>query len=419
MTDTDRRTFLSALGAATTAAALPRAWSEEPNQRGSDYTLAAYYFGNYHIDPRNEAAHGPGWTEWRIVQQARPRFTGHAQPKSPLWGYEDESDPTVFERKIRAASNAGLAAFIFDWYWYNDGPFLQGALEKGYLAAANRDELKFAIMWANHNWLDIHPAKLTAPGHLQFPGAVTIDTFRRMTDHIVSAYFSVPSYWKIDNCPYFSIYELYRFVEGMGGVHEAANALQEFREKTKAAGFRDLHINAITWGVEQPPSLTDAYDAKGASNGKSLLEDLQIDSTTSYVWIHHAKMNSFPVTQYEELAQGYYQYRSCAAARFGKPYFPNVSMGWDSSPRACQADIYVEKEYPFLPVVQGNTPEAFADALRSAKTFLDETPELQHKILTINSWNEWTEGSYLEPDTQTKYEYLDQIKKVFPRPKRS
>src|SRR5208337_2419227 len=133
MTDKDRRAFLSTLGAAAAAAALPRAVSEEPNQQTPGYTLAAYYFGNYHVDPRNEVAHGPGWTEWRLVQQARPRFAGHAQPKTPLWGYEDESDPKVFERKIKAASSAGLSAFIFDWYWYNDGPFLQAALEQGYL----------------------------------------------------------------------------------------------------------------------------------------------------------------------------------------------------------------------------------------------------------------------------------------------
>jgi hypothetical protein len=419
MTSTDRRTFLSALSAATAATALPRALSMEPNHPSSDYTLAAYYFGNYHVDPRNETAHGPGWTEWRLVQQAMPRFTGHAQPKSPLWGFEDESDPTVFARKIIAASNAGLSAFIFDWYWYNDGPFLQGALEKGYLAAANKNEVKFAIMWANHDWMDIQPAKLTAPGQLQFSGAVTIDTFRHMTDHIVKTYFSEPSYWSIDNCPYFSIYQLYKFVEAMGGVQEAANALREFREKTRSAGFRDLHINAITWGVEEPHSLTDASNLKSISSTKGLLQDLEIDSTTSYVWIHHAEMDNFPVTQYEKVAQGYYQYRSSAAARFGKPYFPNVSMGWDSSPRACQSDIYVKREYPFLPVVQGNTPEAFAEALRSAKRFLDDTPELQHKILTINSWNEWTEGSYLEPDTQTKYQYLDQIEKVFAKSKSS
>ena len=61
---------------------------------------AVYYFPNYHADPRNEAVHGKGWTEWELMKQAHPRFEGHDQPKIPLWGYEDEADPAVMARKI-------------------------------------------------------------------------------------------------------------------------------------------------------------------------------------------------------------------------------------------------------------------------------------------------------------------------------
>lgn len=45
-----------------------------------------YYFPNCHVDPRNEAIHGKGWTEWELMKQAHPRFEGHDQPKIPLWG---------------------------------------------------------------------------------------------------------------------------------------------------------------------------------------------------------------------------------------------------------------------------------------------------------------------------------------------
>jgi hypothetical protein len=34
------------------------------------------------------------------------------------------------------------------------------------------------------------------------------------------------------------------------------------------------------------------------------------------------------------------------------------------------------------------------------------------KIITINAWNEWSEGSYLEPDTLWKYGYLEAVKEV-------
>jgi len=35
------------------------------------------------------------------------------------------------------------------------------------------------------------------------------------------------------------------------------------------------------------------------------------------------------------------------------------------------------------------------------------------KILTINSWNEWTEGSHLEPESLYGMGYLDAIRSIF------
>jgi len=131
----NRRTFLAEAGATGllgSLGAIPFAQGANAPTKptSTKYEVAAYYFGNYHVDPRNEIAHGPGWTEWNLVRTARPRFSGHNQPKVPLWGYQDESDPKVFEQKIRAAADHAISAFIFDWYWYNDGPFLERALSR-------------------------------------------------------------------------------------------------------------------------------------------------------------------------------------------------------------------------------------------------------------------------------------------------
>ena len=88
-------------------------------------TVVSYYFGNYHPgDPRNTKTKGATWSEWELVKNAKPRFPGHHQPHVPLWGYQDESDPVVMANKINAAADHGISAFIFDWYYYNDGPFL-------------------------------------------------------------------------------------------------------------------------------------------------------------------------------------------------------------------------------------------------------------------------------------------------------
>ncbi|HHU83636.1 MAG TPA: hypothetical protein GXZ23_00485 [Clostridiales bacterium] len=34
-------------------------------------------------------------------------------------------------------------------------------------------------------------------------------------------------------------------------------------------------------------------------------------------------------------------------------------------------------------------------------------------LITINSWNEWTETSYLQPDNKYGYGYSEALKRVF------
>lgn len=371
-----------------------------------EFITAAYYFGNFHVDPRNEKAHGPHWTEWNLVRAASPRFPGHHQPRVPYWGYEDESDPRVFEKKIAAARSHGLNALIFDWYWYNDGPFLNGALDHGFLKAANNKDLKFAIMWANHDWFDIHPAKLASPPHLQFPGGVTRETFDTLSDRLLQL-FQHPSYLRIEGAPYFSIYELYRFVQGMGGAQDAADALNSLRSKAKALGMPNLHINAVTWGVQLLPGQSEIR------NLPELLERLRVDSTTSYVWMHHARSSSSFTTEYADIRRQYEIYRDQAATQYGRPYFPNVTVGWDSTPRTCQTDEFRIGEYPFTSVIVNNSPQVFEEALRSARQFAARLLPKGQRLITINSWNEWTEGSYLEPDKEHGTAYLEAIRRVF------
>ena len=92
------------------------------------------------------------------------------------------------------------------------------------------------------------------------------------------------------------------------------------------------------------------------------------------------------------------------------PYYPNVTMGWDASPRTIQSDVFDDIGYPFTSVYTSNTPENFQIALEEAKKFLEEE---NLNILNINAWNEWTEGTYLKPDTVNKYKYLEAIKNIF------
>jgi hypothetical protein len=227
-----------------------------------------------------------------------------------------------------------------------------------------------------------------------------------MTEYIAERCFSDPDYWTIDGRPYFSVYELFRLVEGLGGIGETKAALQRFRDVAKNAGHPGLHLNAVAWGVKILPN------EKSIANPRELLRALGFDSATSYVWVHNVPLKEFPVTPYSRVADQAAQYWRVAGTELGLPYHPNVTMGWDSSPRTCQSDVFDNVGYPFTPTMGGNTPAAFERALRSVKEFLDSRAE-QPRIFNLNAWNEWTEGSYLEPDTVNGLGYLEAIRRVF------
>ena len=132
---------------------------------------------------------------------------------------------------------------------------------------------------------------------------------------------------------------------------------------------------------------------------------------TSYVWIHYVSLPK-QQTGYNYVRDRYFEYWARAATNYGVPYIPNVTMGWDPSPRADQSQAYGNFGYPFMNIIQDNTPENFQAALEMAKQrLLTETNGL--RILNLNCWNEWTEGSYLEPDTVHGFQYLDAVKNVF------
>lgn len=396
--DANGKVIKAWVGAAAAAAS-------QPESRKDQLQLAAYYFPNWGPMPHSE---------WNSIKAARPRFEGHAQPKVPLWGDENEQDPTVMARKINAAADHGIDAFIFDWYYYDpddsraaksphyspDGSrYLHTALESGYLGAANKDRLKFAILWCNH---DIYP---------NAKGAVTPETFERLTDYVIETYFNQPSYWSVDGRPYFSIYEIKTFLRTFGDDRvKAAAALVRFREKVKAAGFPGLHLNAVLAGL-------------GGKESPAVIQALGLDSVTTYTWIHHYPLPGFPKTDYATAEKGYFRAVTTGggwnglenpASALPVPYHLNVSMGWDSSPR-CPADadwMNTRRGYPFGPVIVNNTPDRFRSALQRAKELTLKNPP-SARIITLNSWNEWGEGSYLEPDTVHGMKYLEAVREVF------
>ena len=380
--------------------------TEKVPEKGAKITVAAYYFPNYHTnDPRNIKNKGENWSEWELIKAAKPRFPGHEQPKVPLWGYTDEKDPVVMSQKIDAASKYGIDCLIFDWYMYEDGPFLNRCLDEGFLKAKNASKIKFAFMWANHDWEDIHPYTKGAPHKLLYPGKVSAKRFDEISDQLVSQYFTQPNYWKIDGKAYFSIYDIQKFMDGFGSIEATKAAMQRLNNKAVAAGLKGVHWNIVAWGRPILPV------EKVPANYPELIKMLGFDSATSYVWVHHVGLPDRQ-TDYNRSRDEYLTYWEKAKKEYSVPYYPNVSMGWDPGPRCDLKSEWGNFGYPFTNTIGNNTPENFKIALKLTKDKMLSDPD-GPRIMNINSWNEWTEGSYLEPDTKNKFGYLEAIRSVF------
>lgn len=353
-----------------------------------EYNIAAYVWPSCNHDERFGDMLWPEQTgEWEIIKKGTARFEGHYQPKVPLWGYEMDDDPKVMEKWIDAATDHGVNTFIFDWYWFDEGPFLESSLNNGFLKARNRDKMNFYLMWANHdvkqNYWNVH--KYNDVDTLLWDGAVDLENFKIIVDRIINNYFNQPNYFKIDGMPVLSIFSLTNLMEGLGGLAQTKDALDYFREMTKKAGFPGLHLQLIIYGLPNQSRL-------------ETFETLQFNSATQYNW---GWMNE---QDYIKWANKAIEIRNKWDDTLTIPFFPNASIGWDDTPRFPHKG---EKDI----VRYNNSPESFAAYLQEAKDYCDKHPE-QVKLITIFSWNEWIEGGYLLPDRKYGFEYLKKVKQV-------
>ena len=139
-----------------------------------------------------------------------------------------------------------------------------------------------------------------------------------------------------------------------------ASRLDEFRGKTKAAGLDGIHLNAVVWEQSILPGEHKLADPE------DVVKRLGFDSVTSYVWIHHVALPEMQ-TDYKYVQDEYFKCWIKAESLFDVPYYPNVTMGWDSSPRSRQDDPFGHFGHPFMNRISNNTPERFQQTMPATK----------------------------------------------------
>jgi len=367
---------------------------QEDAKGKNEYYVAAYIWPSCHDDPMARVKLWPeGTGEWEVIRKGNPRFEGHYQPRQPLWGYELDNDPQVVEKWIDVATDHGVNVFVYDWYWYDEGPFLESALNDGFLGARNNEKMQFYIMWANHdvkyNYWNVHRYKDNTD--ILWNAKVDRKNYEIIVDRVINSYFKRPNYFKINGEPVFSIFSVGKLMESFdNNIEETRKALDYFRDEVKKAGFPGLHIQ---WNQGGGSVMSEEAAAKFAGT----VEALGFNSVAMY---------NMGGTNEDYIVYGTnsVRIREQMDSLLGVPVFPCVSIGWDDTPRFPSKGIHDVVHYH-------NTPESFAALLSRAKKYADSHPE-QPRLITINAWNEWVEGSYLLPDMLNGFGYLEAVRDV-------
>ena len=364
------------------------------------------YYPEWHVYPEGDVIFGKGRTEWDYVNTAKPQFEGHEQPIVLLDGNPDDANPADVAKEIDYATAAGIDVFVYDWYWAKGKPIQHEALERGFLAAPNRGKMKFALMWANHNRSDVFRS---APGHAgdRFFWTLdyTRDEFLAALDYCIAHYFGRPEYYRKDGRLFFSVYSVKPLLAGVGGPTALKAVLAEAQARARRAGLPPIHFSAMVRSAkDQPDVLAAGFDSMSAYNVTPYdFDDANVGRTNG---------EKRQVFAHEEYAAAHASFNA-RLAKGALPYIPVVCRGWDCTPRCRQDEPFPYRtlSYPYLGVISGMKPEVFGAMVAAARKQAADDPKRPGAIL-LNAWNEYTEGSYLMPDTRHGDAFLKALKKA-------
>jgi len=364
---------------ACAAGAATKVWTgpyvPPPKPAYSKITLGTYVFpGWYRGEGRGDypyRTHDED-SEWRrcVVKVPKPR---------PLLGFYDDSLPEVNDWHITWALDHGISYFAFDWYWNAGEHRLLRTLERGFLKAKYAPQMKFCIHWCNHG--------LDWRGHGW--GKAKLDFSRpalvAMTEYLADHYFKLPNYLTIDGRPVLMVFRAGGLIKGNGGPAAFRASLDAMNQVLRARGLKDLYL--VGRAAREPIAKAAGVAATTCYGYAS------VEPTSAYT-----ARRGLSVPYQELVARQQASWRRITTARD----LPNVlamSVGWDDRPRAREKAL----------VFAGKTPQSFKRLCASALENIDP----RTNMAVIATWNEWGEGSFLEPDKQWGFAFLDAVRDTF------
>ena len=338
----------------------------------------AFYLPQFHEIPENNVWWGNGFTEWVNTKKAQPRFTGHYQPRIPHSdiGYYDLSEIDTMKKQAALAKQHKIYGFCFYYYWFSGKRLLEKPVDL--LLKHPEIDINFCLCWANENWTKtwdglekniLMEQKYTKEDPLNFIKDIKIyindSRYIRVNGKPVIIVYN-PS--KIPHAKeVFAAWRQYAQTEGIGDI-------VIWICRTPGSGIKELGLETIVdKEVEFPPH------NMGYSN--IVKRDIV---TNGHIYDYSKLVDN--VLEIREKEKSSYVYRC-------------TMMGWDNSAR--RKDGYtVFDNYDLQKFYYWNLQN-----VREAKRkYLPED-----RFVFVNAWNEWAEGTYLEPDEKYGYANINAL----------
>ena len=384
----DRREHIEALGTQniTSRNGMDGVYAVEGESNGvmevDQVKLIAFYLPQFHPIPENDKAWGRGFTEWHNVAAAKPWFPGHYQPRVPAdLGFYDLRVPETMVEQAELAKQNGLYGFCYYYYWFNGNRPL--ALPIDSMLQNPRINIPFCLCWANESWTRRWDGGnreiIIEQKHNAHDDNAFIDS--------ILPVFEDERYIKINGKPLLLVYR----TELFPNVKETADL---WRKKARERGWRDLFlVRCEGFDCDSKPG-DIGFDASYEVPTFILPDALQVKSKRA-LGVHEAFQGR--IFEYKKIVDYYLNRPSPDYRRFR-----DIMLAWDNTARhGMKATIF-----------HNVTPELYREWLRgSVEKANDEHPHGE-RLVFINAWNEWAEGSYLEPDLRFGSKFLDATRDV-------
>lgn len=351
----------------------------------------AMYLPQFHRIPENDKWWGEGFTEWDNVKAAVPLYKDHQQPQIPLDGYYDLSNVDSIRRQAELLKKYKIKGFCFYHYYSVGRMLLQTPSEL--LVEAKDIDIEYFFSWANHDWRRTW---------YKFNNEMLFKQEYGNKEEILSHYrylrkfFCDTRYKKIKNKPIFMIYRS----DSIPNFDLMKN-IWDF--EAKKDGFDGIYFVSTITGMGLDENAKD-YDAYFDFEPDSIIAE-QISPIVKSVQSWRAKIvprlnKIIPFKIFRQKFNYRYLLKMSEEYRIdhrGKSYISGAFARWDNTPR----HSYNAR------LILGSSPEAFMAMLESRVHTENGTG-----IVLVNSWNEWSEGSNIEPNTIDGTKYLEVIREV-------